>query len=64
MLHSLSSAIALLSGAENRANMPFTSRSLVAVFLIDNFCGYRMWLRSAWRLHPLEFLPMHECVTL
>eukprot|EP00957_Ditylum_brightwellii_P147958 11266211-Ditylum_brightwellii.AAC.1 len=45
MLHSLSSAMGLLSSAGNRANMPFTSRSLAAVFLINNFCGFRMWLR-------------------
>eukprot|EP00957_Ditylum_brightwellii_P014903 1124149-Ditylum_brightwellii.AAC.1 len=54
MLHSLLSAIGLLSGAGNRANMPFTSCSLDAVFLINNLRGFWMWLRR----HALN-VPSH-----
>eukprot|EP00957_Ditylum_brightwellii_P187609 14285818-Ditylum_brightwellii.AAC.1 len=58
MLHNSSSAIGLLSGAGKRANMPLTSRSLAAVFLIDNFLGLQMWLQSASaRPPPVALLP-------
>eukprot|EP00957_Ditylum_brightwellii_P008121 615881-Ditylum_brightwellii.AAC.1 len=52
MSHNLLSAIGLLSGAGNRANMPFTSCSLAAVFFIDNLLGFRIWLQR----HALNVL--------
>eukprot|EP00957_Ditylum_brightwellii_P134735 10272092-Ditylum_brightwellii.AAC.1 len=45
MSHNSLSAIGLLHGAKKCANMPLTSRSLAAVFLIDNLFGLQMLLQ-------------------
>eukprot|EP00957_Ditylum_brightwellii_P063592 4827476-Ditylum_brightwellii.AAC.1 len=58
MSHNSSSAIGLMSRAGKHANMPLTSRSLDAVFMIDNLFGLRMWLWSASvRPPPVTLLP-------